>query len=450
MLARPDERPRRDGDANAKPPATAGLVRPRRVAVRWVVLAGLFGFSFFAYVERTSIGVAADRMMSELGLSQVQVGWLFTAFLASYAALQSPGGWLGQRFGARLTLVACSILGLTATMITAAAPAVFAGTAALIVLLLSQLLLGAAQAPVFPATAGATERWFPRRQWSFAQGVLSCGLNLGSAAAPPAIAYLVVAIGWQAALLLTSAPLAALTLFWYARARDFPADDARVSREELDQLQPAETASSAFPSASRVRALLVDRSLLLLTVSYLVMNFVFYFLTFWSFLYFRQERHFSSIDSGWLAAAPFIAAGAGAALGGSACDALRKRLGERWGFRAAPLLALPVSGFALVAAASAPSAFSAELALCTAFAAVEVTEGIYWAAAMRIAGSDTMLATGILNTGGNIGGIIGTPIVAMLTAKHAWNAAFMAGAACAVLAALLWFGVDPLSKRRSR
>jgi ACS family glucarate transporter-like MFS transporter len=416
--------------------------------VRWAVLAGLFGFSFFAYVERTSIGVAADRMMPELGLSQVQVGWLFTAFLASYAALQAPGGWVGQRYGARLTLVACSALALAATVTTALAPALFAGTSAFIVLLLSQLLLGAAQAPVFPATAGATESWFPPRQWSFAQGLLSCGLNLGSAAAPPAIAVLMVAMSWQAALLLASTPLVALTLFWYLRARDLPGDDPRVSREELEELQPAQTPSGAFPSARRVYALLFDRSLVCLTASYLVMNYVFYFLTFWCFLYFRQERHFSTIDSGWLAAAPFIAAGAGAALGGRACDALRKRFGERWGLRAAPLLVLPISGLALVAAAGAPSAMSAEIALCVAFAAIEVTEGIYWAAAMRIAGSDSMLATGILNTGGNVGGIIGTPVVALLTALHSWNAAFLTGAACAVIAALLWFGVDPLSKER--
>src|SRR4029077_15185678 len=99
-----------------------------------------------------------------------------------------------------------------------------------------------------------------------------------------------VAGNWQAALLLTSAPLVALTLFWYVRARDLPADDPRVSREELDELEATQTFSSAFPSASRVRALLVDRSLLMLTTSYLVMNCVFYFLTFWSFLYFRQER----------------------------------------------------------------------------------------------------------------------------------------------------------------
>ena len=417
--------------------------------VRWAVLAGLFGFSFFAYVERTSIGVAADRMMPELGLSQVQVGWLFTAFLASYAALQAPGGWVGQRYGARLTLVACSALALAATVMTAAAPALFVGASAFIVLLLSQLLLGAAQAPLFPATAGATESWFPPRQWSLAQGLLSCGLNLGAAATPPAIAFVMIAMSWQAALLLTSAPLAALTVFWLLRAKDDPADDPRVPREQLEELQPAQERSSAFPGARRVIALLCDRSLLCLTASYLVMNYVFYFLTFWCFLYFRQERHFSTIDSGWLAAAPFVAAGAGAALGGGACDALRKRLGERWGFRAAPLLVLPISGLALVAAAGAPSAMHAEIALCAAFAAIEVTEGIYWAATMRVAGSDSMLATGILNTGGNVGGIIGTPVVAMLTAQHSWNAAFLTGAACAVVAALLWFGVDPPSQARS-
>ena len=430
-------------------PVASGAPKRRLISVRWAVLAGLFGFSFFAYVQRTSIGVAADRMMPELGLSQVQVGWLFTAFLTSYAVFQAPGGWIGQRFGARPTLVACSTLALAATAITAAAPALFAGTAAFIVLLLSQLLLGTAQAPVFPATAGATELWFPRRQWSFAQGLMSSGLNLGAAATPPVVAVLMVAMGWQAALSLTSAPLVALTLFWYLRARDLPASDPRVSREELEELQPLETASRAFPSARRVLGLLFDRSLACLTASYLVMNYVFYFLTFWCFLYFRQERHFSTIDSGWLAAAPFIAAGAGAALGGGVCDALRKRLGERWGFRAAPLLVLPISGLALVAAASAPSVIAAEIALCAAFAAIEMTEGIYWAAAMRIASSDSMLGTGILNTGGNVGGIIGTPVVAMLTAQHSWDAAFLTGAGCAVVAALLWFAVDPLSKERS-
>ncbi len=49
---------------------------------RWSVLAALLGFIFFAYVERTSLAVAAERMMPELGITQVELGWMLTAFLA--------------------------------------------------------------------------------------------------------------------------------------------------------------------------------------------------------------------------------------------------------------------------------------------------------------------------------------------------------------------------------
>lgn len=429
-------------------PASGRPSRPvRRIPLRWAMLAGLFGFSFFAYAQKTSIGVAADRLMAELGLTQAQYGWLVTALLTSYAALQAPGGWIGQRLGARLTLVYGSVAALAATAMTVGAPALLTGTAAFAVLLAAQLLLGAAQAPLFPAAAGATEAWFPRRQWSFAQGLLSGGLNLGSAAAPPVIAFLMSSMGWQAALAVASAPLGLLAAYWYLRAKDSAADDPRVPQSELDDLEPSQAFVSAFPSWRRVGTLLLDRDLLRLTVSYLAMNYVFYFLTFWSYLYFRQERHFPALESGWLAAAPFIAAGAGAALGGGACDALRKRLGERWGFRALPLIVLPGAGFALYATASAPDVMTAELGLCAAFAAIEVTEGIYWGATMRRAGRDSMLATGILNTGGNVGGIIGTPVVAALTAGGSWSAAFLTGTACAVFAALLWLGVDPLRGR---
>ncbi len=42
--------------------------------------------------------------MPELGLTQVQVGWIMNAFLITYAVFQVPGALFGQRFGARLTI----------------------------------------------------------------------------------------------------------------------------------------------------------------------------------------------------------------------------------------------------------------------------------------------------------------------------------------------------------
>ncbi|MSV29348.1 MAG: MFS transporter [Bryobacterales bacterium] len=54
-----------------------------------------------------------------------------------------------------------------------------------------------------------------------------------------------------------------------------------------------------------------------------------------------------------------------------------------------------------------------------------------------------MAATGVLNTGGNLGGVIGIPIVAYLSGHQAWTAAFAIGVAFALVAAVLWFFVDP-------
>ena len=396
---------------------------------RWAVLAALLGFAFFAYVERTSIAVAGERMMPELGLTQLELGWLLTAFLASYTALQIPGGWIGERLGARRTLAGASVLGLTATALTIAAPTVFSGVAVIGMLLVARALLGAAQAPVFPVSSGAIEAWFPRTEWGLAQGLLNSGLNLGAAATPPMIAYLMAASGWRAALLLTSAPLVLLTVYWFRRAKDSPSGETRPSM-------------SSAPAMRQIRLLLADRDLLALSASYLSMNYVFYLLTFWCFLYFVQERHFSATDSGWLAAAPFIAAGVGAAVGGKACDAWRHRLGDRWGFRAVPLIALPMSACALYAVIRAEGPLAADIALCVAFASIEISEGAYWAGAMRIAGRDSMISTGLLNTAGNLGGIIGTPIVAALSARHGWTQILVTGSVCALVAALLWLRVD--------
>ena len=70
--------------------------------IRSLIFVLIFGFACAGYLQRQGIGIAAERMMPELGLTQVQVGWLITAFLLTYAVFQVPGALFGQRFGARL------------------------------------------------------------------------------------------------------------------------------------------------------------------------------------------------------------------------------------------------------------------------------------------------------------------------------------------------------------
>jgi MFS family permease len=95
--------------------------------VRWRIFAFLFGFAFIAYFQQKGLTVAAERMMPELGISQVQVGWLEWAFVLGYAAFQFPGGVIGQRLGARVTFTLIGVIAFLATVFTPLAPRLLQG-----------------------------------------------------------------------------------------------------------------------------------------------------------------------------------------------------------------------------------------------------------------------------------------------------------------------------------
>ena len=143
--------------------------------------------------------------------------------------------------------------------------------------------------------------------------------------------------------------------------------------------------------------------------------------------------------------APWIGAAVGAAIGGVMADSLVIRMGATRGYRLLPLLTLPIGAVLLYLTPTIASVYVAVAALTVAFFAMEVNEGPYWAATMNVARADTGAATGVLNTGGNMGGMLCQPVVAALAAAGAWHGVWISGAVFAALAAVLWLFVkaDP-------
>ena len=64
--------------------------RPSRI--RWLILALLFLISVVTYINRVNISVTARQMMPAYGMTDQQMGWVFSTFVAGYALLQTPGG----------------------------------------------------------------------------------------------------------------------------------------------------------------------------------------------------------------------------------------------------------------------------------------------------------------------------------------------------------------------
>jgi len=418
--------------------------------IRWRIFALLVSFSFIAYVQQKSVTIAAARMIPELGLSQMQIGWLEMAFVLSYTLFQIPGGLVGQRLGARFAFVAVGMFAFVGALGIALAPLGFSGFHLFVALFAGQFVLGIGQAGRWPVAAGVYAAWFPARQWTLVLGFATAAANLGGAAAAPLIATLTAAVGWQRAIAWSSIPVLLVLALWVWYARNTPAEHRGVSAEELAEIETrsASPAQKKFDRAQVLRVLL-KRNTILLALSYMMMNYAFFLLSNWSFLYLFQERNFSLVESGWLATGPPLAAAAGAAAGGAISAKLCRHFGVTWGFRIVPMLALLVAAILLLMTTRFTNPYVAVVAMTLCFGFVELTEGSFWGAAMAVGGGDTMILSGIVNTGGLLGGIIGIPIVAYLSGQGHWDAAFALGSVTAVVSAAIWLAIDVRASARA-
>jgi ACS family glucarate transporter-like MFS transporter len=144
----------------------------------------------FCYVHRSSLSIAAPFMIKDLGLSTAIMGILLSAFFWPYAFMQTPAGWLVDRFGVRRTYAIGYLFGSLA----AAATGLARGLMPLIVL---RMCLGIGQSAIFPASSRATANWFHDRERGLVTALYLSGNRLGQALINGVGTLVLVAIGWQ-------------------------------------------------------------------------------------------------------------------------------------------------------------------------------------------------------------------------------------------------------------
>jgi ACS family glucarate transporter-like MFS transporter len=408
--------------------------------VRWVILALLFAISFVAYVQRLNFNVAGKFMIEDVGFSKMQLGWTISAFIACYTIFQLPGGMAGERFGSRRVMTWIVVLWGAFTLLSGLLPGLILGgaTLSLISLLLVRSLMGVFQAPVFPVMAGSIASWFPRAGWALPSALTSSGLTLGAMATSPAVAWLAVTHGWRASLYMTAPFTFAIAALWWWYARDDPAQHRGVNDAELGLIQAGKDDREGEGGKRVWLRVLANREVLLLTASYFCSNYVFYFFFSWFFFYLVEDRGFAALEGGFAASVPWLTGAFAAALGGALCDWACKRWGPRWGCRGPCTVALVVVALVLLIGAVVENAYVALLFLSLAFGFHQFTEGAYWAGMTFVAGRHTATATGILNTGGNLVGVLSTPMFVLLEDRFGATVAVASGAVFALLAAGLW------------
>ena len=424
--------------AEAQPPHSSPLNGSN---VRWRVLTIMVAISFFSYVYRYNLSTSGLAVRDELGLSDTELGLVLAVFAWGYMLFQFPGGLFGHFLGSRKTMTIMIAAWGAITLLTGLLPGQETQSAALIIgeLVILRFLMGMFQAPLFPVLAASVANWFPVSRWALPNGLSSVGATLGAAATPALVAWMVVDLGWRASFYLTALPTVLLAILWWWYVRDTPSEHASVHPRELDLILRGRVKQPEQPPLGQLLGqLLKNRDILALAGSYFCMNWVWYIFFSWLMVYLVDVRGFDIINAGMLAAAPWIAGSFGAGLGGEACDRLCQRIGPRWGCRLPAMAGLCVSAIMLISGAYAPDPYIAVAFLSLCYACNQFTEGAYWQATTFVGGRYTAAAGGVLNTGGNIAGVIATPMTAVLFQHFGWLVALATGSAFALIAAALW------------
>lgn len=401
---------------------------------------------FISHFNRSSMSVAGtDRIMSEFGITPVQMGSVYSAFLLIYSLLMIPGGVFIDRFGPRRALM---VVGFGSAILGAATGFtgwfLHTGAALVVGLVLVRGVMGALSAPLHPAAARAIGNWFPFSQRSFANGAVTAAAILGVAVSYPGFGALIRAVDWPAAFAVSGLATATLAWLWASHACDDPREDPNVNAAEQRLIAEGVTASSEVaPLESAWMRLLRNRDLALVTLSYAAVGYFQYLFVYWMQYYFEKVLHLTGDSSKYGAGLLQLALAAGMPMGGWLAVRLTRRLGVKRG-RAL------IAGGGMVASAMflAVGVFCHEPAwivgwFALAHAAIGACEGPIWATAVDIGGDRGGTAAAICNTGGNIGGMLAPVMTPFIGARLGWSAAIAFGGAICFLGALCWRWIEP-------
>jgi sugar phosphate permease len=408
---------------------------PEPTGVRGRVLTFAFLLTVITYLDRVCISAAAPAMMADLGLSPLQMGYVFSAFLLAYSLFEIPSGWLGDVRGPRRVLTRIVLWWSAFTMLTGAVR----GFLSLVVV---RFLFGAGEAGAFPNIMRAFARWFPLVERGRASGIMFLGSRLGGMLSIPLSLLLISRIGWRASFVIFGAiglVWAAAWAWWY---RDRPSEHPGVNAEEIAWIEqdgpPQDTVATPW------RALLASRSLWAICVMYTAYGYGLYFYLTWLPSYLIGELGFSALRGGLFAALPFLLAGIADVTGGWLTDRLARTRGLRIARCGLGAVAFSTSGALVLGSTVAVDPVTKAILLACAMGSADLALSACWAAPLDIAPSHAGVATGFMNTFGNIGGFLCPIVVGWAVGQlHSWTVPFYIAAAVYAVGAMAWLAVDP-------
>jgi MFS family permease len=399
--------------------------RGARLRPPQVVLGLLALLYLILFVNRVNISTAAPLMKVDLYLSNTQLGLAFSAFAIPYAFFQLIGGWIGDKFGPRLTLSVCCAMVCACTVLTAG------GFASLFAL---RLALGFGEGAAFPTATRAMSNWTPVGNWGFAQGITHSFARIGNALTPPLMAALLAFLTWRAAFVLLGLVSVLWLVAWAWYFRNEPREHPAMTEADLAAL-PAR-APAVRPAIPWLR---LARRILPVTIVDFCYGWTLWLFLSWIPAFFFENYHLNLQASAMFSAGVLFAGVVGDTVGGVVSDRLLRKTGSLIVARRSVLVAGFLGAFVfLLPVVLIHDLKVAAVCLSLAFFFAELIVAPIWAVPMDIAPRYAGTASGMMNFGFGVAGLISPSSFGYLVDRTgSWVFPFIASIVLLLLGAVL-------------
>jgi ACS family glucarate transporter-like MFS transporter len=418
--------------------------------LRWVLIFWMFLMAAISYLDRVNISIAGSAVQQDFGLTKVQLGYVFSAFLAGYALFQAPGGRLADRFGPRKVIMLGVLWWGVFTALTALVPTGLG--VSLLLLMATRFLLGIGEAVVFPGSNRLVASWIPSAERGVANGFIFSGVGAGAGVTPPLITYILVNWGWHWSFYISALIGVVAGVAWWFLARDTPRAHPMITTQELAHIEagiPGPSRGSGAPKAASWGTILRNRHVGFVTLSYITYGYSAYIFFTWFFIYLNTVRGLDLKSSAIYSMLPFIGMAACSPLGGWIADMVSKRYGKRAGRCGMGVVGHAGAAIFIALATQVASPQLASIVLACGAGALYLAQSSYWAVTADIAGPSAGSASGLMNMGSQIAGMITATLTPMIAGSYGWTASFLTAAGLCVVGSLSWLMVNPNARLES-
>jgi sugar phosphate permease len=251
------------------------------LSTRWGRLMPVVFITYtFAYLDRSNYSIgAAGGLKSDLGLSSGTTSLLGALFFLGYFFFQVPAGHYAEHRSVKKLL----FWSLIAWGILATVQGLVPWTGALMV---DRFLLGVVEAAVLPASIVFLAHWFTREERGRANTFLILGNPITLLWMSALSGWLVDAAGWRWMFIIEGLPALLWAFAFRALVDDHPRDARWLAEDERERIErrlarEADEDAKDTPTVATYGRALRERSVVLLSLQYLLWSFGVYGFVFW-------------------------------------------------------------------------------------------------------------------------------------------------------------------------